>query len=171
MHFGLPIVAAKSRGLMEMIKDNGFLVSKVNGIEFSKPLIKLLKNENLRKSFSKESSEIAKEYSLEFSAQKHIKLYTNLYKNIEDVDFFRRVIKSRIIKTSKDLIFLAGIIHVSVLTYLFLTKEKLEYLNIFYILDLEKLIPGEMPSLQSFMLSAIVVCVGFVYFFLRNKKR
>lgn len=171
MQFGLPIVAAKSRGLTEMIQKNGYLVAQNDAQEFAKKVTEILKDSALQKKFSLRSKELAKEYSLEFTAQQHINVYSDLIANREDRAFLKRLLKSRIIKTAEDLIFLAGITHVTILTYLFFTRDKLEFINVFFILDLDKLFPNVPSSWLTFFISAIFSSVAFAFFFHQNRRK
>ncbi len=78
MNFGLPIVAAKSRGLTEMIKENGYLANGDNADDFSEKISKLLLNEKLQVKMSEKSTKLAEQYSLPVSAEQHINLYEKL---------------------------------------------------------------------------------------------
>lgn len=95
MSFGLPVVAAKSRGLTEMIKDNGYLVSNDDKNKFSENISKILRDTKTQKEMSERSRQLAKKYSLSNSAKKHISLYKKLIKKNESVSFIRRVFKRK----------------------------------------------------------------------------
>jgi glycosyltransferase involved in cell wall biosynthesis len=67
MAMGLPIVATKVGGLLEIIKDgeNGFLVEPRNPVEIAEKCALLLTNDDLRTSISRNNREKAKDYSWE----------------------------------------------------------------------------------------------------------
>jgi 1,2-diacylglycerol 3-alpha-glucosyltransferase len=170
MKFGLPIVAVKSRGLTEMIKNNGLLIESGNSDKYAQALEKILSNAKLQKAYSQKSFELAQNYSTENSATQHLKLYTDLIKNLDDSQFISRVLKSRIIRAFRDLIFLAGLIHLTVLFYLFFTQDKLEYINIFYILDLEKIFPYYANHASAFLITGVIFFGVYLYFFQKHKR-
>ena len=78
MNFGLPVVAAKSRGLTEMIKENGYLANGDNADDFSEKISKLLLDKKLQEKMSEQSTKLSEKYSLPVSAKQHIKLYEKL---------------------------------------------------------------------------------------------
>lgn len=170
MYFGLPIIAVRSRGLAEMIKQNGFLVATDEPKQFSKKIIEILKDSRLQKKFAHKSKELAREYSLSKTASIHLELYADLISNRTSRHIFKSVLKLRIIRAFKDLIFLVGTTHITVLLYLFFLEEKIEYLNIFYILDLEKVVRTMSSTWELFILSILVVIVAYSFFFYINKK-
>lgn len=81
MHFSIPIVAVKSRGLKELIKDCGILCKPDNPAEIAKEVITIFKNEKLRDKLSKKSYNISKKYSIKNSVDSFEKSYKNLLKN------------------------------------------------------------------------------------------
>jgi 1,2-diacylglycerol 3-alpha-glucosyltransferase len=103
MYFGLPIVAVKSRGLTEMIKNNGFLITGENKSKFAEAIALILEDRKLQNKFSKQSYNLAESYSLENSAQKHIDLYTELITDIKGLSFSKRLLKSKVFKYFSDL--------------------------------------------------------------------
>ncbi|MCK4453807.1 glycosyltransferase family 4 protein [Candidatus Parcubacteria bacterium] len=79
MASGLPIVAVKAGGIKNAIIDgeNGILAP--NGIdEFSKEVLKLINNEELRGSISEKARKMAKNYSVENATKKLLNLYQKL---------------------------------------------------------------------------------------------
>jgi len=96
MNFGLPIIASKSRGLTEMVRGNGYLVSGNNKSKFSEHMIKILSNSNLQKEMSQKSLQLVKGYSLSVSARKHINLYKKLIKNKKKKRSIGKILKSKI---------------------------------------------------------------------------
>jgi 1,2-diacylglycerol 3-alpha-glucosyltransferase len=96
MNFGLPVIASKSRGLTEMIKGNGYLVSGNNKKKFSEYMIKILSDNHLQKKMSQESTRLVNKYSLESSAKKHIDLYKKLSANNKSRKTIKQFLKSRI---------------------------------------------------------------------------
>ncbi len=172
MHFGLPIVAVKSRGLSEMIQGNGYLVSDDSPKKLANKIIAILNDTKIQKQFVQESQKLALEYSLAHTAKLHLDLYSNLVANKQDRHFFKYILKLRIIRAYKDFIFLLGGIHACILVYLFFVKEKLEYLNIFYVLDFDKIfVDMTFSSWESFAISFILVSVGYLFFFYKNKTK
>lgn len=96
MNFGLPIVAAESRGLVEMIQKNGFLADGDNAEEFSKKISKILMDDKLQKEMSRNSIELVKEYSIENSAKQHLDLYQKLIKLRKERGSVGKYLKSKI---------------------------------------------------------------------------
>jgi len=96
MNFGLPIIASKSRGLTEMVKGNGCLVSGNNEDKFSKYMIEILLNSKLQKEMSQKSLQLVESYSLSASAKQHINLYKKLIRNQEKKKSIRELIKSKV---------------------------------------------------------------------------
>ncbi len=95
MSFGLPIVAAKSRGLTEMVSDNGYLADGNNANEFSQKILKILLDDNLQKEMSKKSMQISKQYSISSSAKKHLDQYKKLNnQNLEKKNSKKGTVKS-----------------------------------------------------------------------------
>lgn len=64
---GVPVVSFKTDGPSEIIENgkNGFLVEKYNETLFSKKVIKLMKDENLRRIFSENAKKRAEEFDME----------------------------------------------------------------------------------------------------------
>jgi len=79
MAAGLPIVAIKASGIKDAVIDgeNGILTP--NGIEeFSKKVLKLIDNNELRKKISEKAEKMAKNFSAENAAKKLFNLYQKL---------------------------------------------------------------------------------------------
>lgn len=171
MHFGLPVVAVKSRGLSEMIQGNGYLVVDDSPKKLAKSMIEILKDSKLQKLFADKSKKLALEYSLEHTAKLHIDLYSNLVANRQDRHFIKYILKLRIIRAFKDFIFSIGILHTVTLVYLFFVKEKIEYLNIFYILDFDKVFMDVTSSWGLFALSSVFIAVTYLFFFYQNGRK
>lgn len=79
MAAGLPIVAIKASGIKDAVinGENGILAP--NGIdEFSNKVLKLINNEELRRSISEKARKMAKNYSVENAAKKLLNLYQKL---------------------------------------------------------------------------------------------
>jgi len=76
MAAGLPIVAIKAYGIKDAVIDgkNGILSSN-NINEFSQAVMKLINNQELRKSISEKAKKIAKNYSVENATKKLLNLY------------------------------------------------------------------------------------------------
>jgi len=74
---GLPIVAANSGALPELVKDqeNGFLVSPFKPEEYAKSIVKILHDPNLRDKMSRKSLEIIKHYDQKLIRQKLLGVY------------------------------------------------------------------------------------------------
>lgn len=74
---GLPVVAAKAGALPELVKDdkNGFLFEPGDSKQLSSLIIKILKDERLRKSMSKESLTIVANHQIKESLDKVRKVY------------------------------------------------------------------------------------------------
>ncbi|MFW9971986.1 MAG: glycosyltransferase family 4 protein [Candidatus Odinarchaeota archaeon] len=79
MIYGVPIIASKIPGNMDLIKDkeNGFLCEMENPKDYKDKIITLLKDSNLQKKFINKSREIIKD---KFSWDKNIKEFLKLYK-------------------------------------------------------------------------------------------
>ncbi len=78
MLFGLPVVGVKQAGLIELVKDNGFLVEPGDIFVMSKKLEEILTNKKLAKQLSQNSLRIIKNYSIKNTVKKLLKLYGNL---------------------------------------------------------------------------------------------
>jgi 1,2-diacylglycerol 3-alpha-glucosyltransferase len=77
MYVGLPIVAVKATGAIDLVEENknGFLVSEDKN-DFAAAIQKLIDDKNLRKTFSAEAKKIAREkYTSNICAQKLLKVY------------------------------------------------------------------------------------------------
>ncbi len=77
MYFSLPIVAVKSRGLVEMIEGNGYLVSPNLLTKFAKAVIKILEDEKLQQQLGKHSKELVKQYSVAVMVKEYLKIYNS----------------------------------------------------------------------------------------------
>lgn len=171
MHFGLPVVAVKSRGLSEMIQGNGYLVIDDSPKKLAKRMIEILKDSKLQKQFAEKSRKLALEYSLSHTAKLHIDLYSNLVANRQDRHFIKYILKLRIVRAFKDFIFLIGIFHTILLVYLFFVKEEIKYLNIFYILDFDKVFVKMNSSWELFAFSCVIVAATYLFFFCQNGRK
>jgi glycosyltransferase involved in cell wall biosynthesis/hydroxymethylpyrimidine pyrophosphatase-like HAD family hydrolase len=83
MACGKPVVGTRVGGIKLQVKDgvNGFLVEVGNVKQTAEKIIKLLKNEKLRKKMSMKSLElIEKEFKMEKGIEKHLMLYNKLIK-------------------------------------------------------------------------------------------
>ncbi len=63
--FGLPIVCARARGNIEMVKGNGILCLPEDLNQFSRGMIDYLKNEKKRQSAARQSVQLANQYGVE----------------------------------------------------------------------------------------------------------
>jgi 1,2-diacylglycerol 3-alpha-glucosyltransferase len=82
MYSGLPIVAVRATGAVDMVEDGktGFLVSE-DEKEFGEAAQKLIDDENLRKKIGEEAKKIAREkYTSEVCAKKMIEVYKRAIK-------------------------------------------------------------------------------------------
>ena len=80
MAAGLPCVASCAGGMPELIEngENGILVEKENITALSDGLIKLARDERLRAQMGRMASTSLEEFSLEYQAQRVVKLYDEL---------------------------------------------------------------------------------------------
>lgn len=85
MTCGLPIVATKVGGIPELVKDglNGFLVEKENPYQLAQAIMKIKKNEELRRKFSTSSVEVSKEFSIDKMTEQTLKVYEETLKNFK----------------------------------------------------------------------------------------
>ena len=81
MSSGKPVIATKRGGIVDLVRDgiNGFIVKAADSDAIAEKTIKLLKDKNLLKEFSKSSQKIIKE---EFTTKKHLNYLNNLYKDV-----------------------------------------------------------------------------------------
>ena len=81
MSSGKPVIATKRGGIVDLVRDgiNGFIVRAADSEAIAEKTIKLLKDKNLLKEFSKSSQKIIKE---EFTTKKHLNYLNNLYKDV-----------------------------------------------------------------------------------------
>jgi len=91
MATGLPLVVTNCRGNRDLVKDgeNGYVVEIDDVYGFAKAVEKLYNSEELRKSFSKKSLEIIKEYSLDKVREDMSKIYNNMIKTQKAVKKFK----------------------------------------------------------------------------------
>jgi len=75
MTFGCPIVAAKARGVVEMIDDNGFLISPTKTGEYVEKIVSILASSALSRRLSLAALERASRYDLDVTVQEYEKLY------------------------------------------------------------------------------------------------
>ncbi len=80
MACGLPIVAADSLGMPEIVRDgeNGYLFEPDNINDIAEKIQQILSDEKLRKEFAKSSREIALEYSVERFVNSLEEVYSNV---------------------------------------------------------------------------------------------
>jgi len=85
MACSLPLIGTDAGGIPELIENeyNGFIVPKENPEELSQAIIKLIKNPELRKKFSKNSFEKSKKYSSLKMAEETLKVYEKTIKNFK----------------------------------------------------------------------------------------
>ena len=75
---GLPVVASKRGGLWDLGKDTAIFVDDpFNADAFSKQVLSVLKNEDMRRSLSAKALEHARSFSWETAAKQHVALYKN----------------------------------------------------------------------------------------------
>lgn len=79
MAAGLPVVATRVGGIIDIVDGNGFLVSPDDCREMSERLVELAENKELREKLGRKSVEIAKEYSLEKVVNMYLKLFEREY--------------------------------------------------------------------------------------------
>jgi len=82
MYMGLPIVAVKSTGAIDIIEEDktGFLVPEDAG-EFARAVQKLINDKNLRRQFSEAAKKIAREkYTAKVCGEKMLEVYNKLLK-------------------------------------------------------------------------------------------
>ncbi len=96
MNFGLPIVAAHSRGLVEMVQENGYLADGDNSDEFANKISKILLDDKLQKEMSKNSIQLVKDYSIANSAKQHLELYSKLISQKKERRSVGKYLKSKI---------------------------------------------------------------------------
>ena len=77
---GLPVVVTNVGGCAEIVHRcaNGFVVDDLNVEAYSVALGKMLRDEGLRASFSKNAFEFSAEYEINVSVAKHLRLYESL---------------------------------------------------------------------------------------------
>jgi glycosyltransferase involved in cell wall biosynthesis len=83
MATGLPVVAADGGALPELVKngENGFLFSPYDANALSQALVKILKDENLRKNMSKKSLEIIAFHDQKIVFQKLKDFYNEVFQD------------------------------------------------------------------------------------------
>jgi len=77
MACGCPVIASNKASIPEVVGDAGILVEPDEDSLFNS-MFNLLKDENLRKEFSKKGLEQAKKFSLEKECEETLKIYKNL---------------------------------------------------------------------------------------------
>ena len=85
MACGLPIIGVDRLALKEVIfnDQNGYIVKPHDVDEFSKAIIKIIKNKNEVSSFGKKSKEISSKHDLEFSLKRFETTYLSLIDSYE----------------------------------------------------------------------------------------
>ena len=83
MASGLPIVASNGGALPELVKDgkNGYLVNFLKEEEFAAAIIKILKNNNLRKKIAEKSSELIKPHDINNTFRCYQEIYEKVCEN------------------------------------------------------------------------------------------
>ena len=72
---GLPVIASKIGGIPDIFKDNGYLINVNDEIALIESIL-LLTNTEIREEKSKNSKNIAKQYSADKVARRYEELYT-----------------------------------------------------------------------------------------------
>lgn len=80
MAAGLPIVGVKAMGMMDLVTDNGILVTPGNSVELSDALRTLLKDDKRKNTYSRMSMKQAKEHSIDAVMEQHETLYRQVVK-------------------------------------------------------------------------------------------
>ncbi len=77
---GLPVIGTKTGGIPEAVhhNKNGLLVSPQNHSELASAIIKLSDNKKMQKEFSQNAIESVKEFDVELTIERNIKLYEKL---------------------------------------------------------------------------------------------
>lgn len=171
MTFGLPIVASKSKGLTEMVTNNGFLVEHNDTKQYIEKISSVLNSERLQKRFSDNSIELSNEYSLEKTARDHLKIYSYLIQDKDKQSLFFQVLSSRIISSYRNTVVIFGTIHIAVLVYLAVTKNDLDYFNIFSALGISELLPQIFSRGTYFIYSLVIVIGLYLVLFGTHKKK
>lgn len=83
MSCGLPIISTKAGGVVDIVNDgeNGILVDINNKQQLIEAMIKLIKDEKLRKNMSQKSNEFSKLYDIKNCTKQYEELYLNAIKN------------------------------------------------------------------------------------------
>ncbi len=75
MSMGLPLIVPRSRGVQELVKDNGFLVNPNDSDEFVEKLVDLTENDDLFRKFSKNSLLRSRRFDIGSTTEELIKFY------------------------------------------------------------------------------------------------
>lgn len=78
MNFGMPIVAAKARGVEEMVDRNGYLIKPGKIGQMAGKIAKILSSQELQQKLGKSSQQRAKKYDLVNVAQQHVQTYQDM---------------------------------------------------------------------------------------------
>jgi len=78
MACGLPIIGTRSRGIIDCVKENGFLFTPGKPQELADKIVSVLSDRNLRQKFSQKSLLTVKNYSAETVAETWEKAYTKI---------------------------------------------------------------------------------------------
>ena len=75
---GLPIVAAKQAGLIELVSNNGFLVDPLNTKMMAEKIEQILFDDDMAKEMGKNSQEVVRPYAIKTVVDTLLTYYTNL---------------------------------------------------------------------------------------------
>lgn len=80
MSIGLPIIASKIRGNVDLVTDgeNGFLCDTEDNASYQEKIVKLANDKNLQEKFSKANKEKIKKYSIQKVIEQLDKVYENI---------------------------------------------------------------------------------------------
>lgn len=80
MACGIPIVAADTTCIPEIVGNSGIIVNRQNPEKFSEAIIKLMENKKLYEEYQRRGFKRAKKYGLEQMREKYNRLYLNILK-------------------------------------------------------------------------------------------
>ena len=75
---GLPVITTDTGGVLELVKDNGFIVPKKNSEKISEALIKLIEDKDLCLEMGKKSREIAEKLGWDKVAGQYLEIYKKI---------------------------------------------------------------------------------------------
>jgi len=90
MMFGLPLVVARARGLEELVSGNGMAVFPVNKKKLAEAVLKIFKNEVLRKKMGERSRKLALAFNIEKTGKRILFEYQKLLRP-KKPSFFERI--------------------------------------------------------------------------------